>query len=309
MGKRAPGPIEGDSLEGFDADLDQAQIDAFFAAPRQPHPNGSESEATEIVHELLAGATSRILHDLDRFRRSQQAHPDEPGKWLPACAATIARETHMSDLAAGMRSELQVSFSYSDGFDREIQSKIQAEPGPTPQRGADGRIILGPDGQPVMTATDTNPRWVSSGWTIFNNKGAPVRQYEPFFSDTHHFEFGVEVGVSPVLFYDPVERVVVTLHPDHTWEKVLFDPWQNTTYDVNDTVAFDPRSDPDVADFFTRLPDDEYLPTWREQRIGLPPSDPERAAAEKATLHADTPTVAHFDALGRPFLTIGGEPL
>jgi RHS repeat-associated protein len=307
MGKRAPGPIEGDLLEGFVADLDQAQIDAFLAAPRRPHPNGTESEATEVVHKLLAGATTRILYDLDCFRRSQQAHPDEPAKWLPAGAATIARETHMSDLAAGTRSKLQVSFSYSDGFNRAIQSKIQAEPGPTPQHGANGRIVLGPDGQPVMTATDTNPRWVSSGWTIFNNKGGPVRQYEPFFSDTHHFEFGVEAGVSPVLFYDPVERVVVTLHPDHTWEKVVFDAWQHTTYDVNDTVAFDPRSDPDVANFFARLADEEYLPTWREQRIGLPQGDSERVAAEKATVHADTPTAAHFDALGRPFLTLAAN--
>ena len=38
---------------------------------------------------------------------------------------------------------------------------------------------------------DVSPRWVGSGWTIFNNKGKPVRQYEPFFSDTHRFEFDV----------------------------------------------------------------------------------------------------------------------
>ena len=39
-----------------------------------------------------------------------------------------------------------------------------------------------------------------------------------------------------MLFYDPVERVVATLHPNHTWEKVVFDPWKQATYDVNDTV-------------------------------------------------------------------------
>ena len=44
-----------------------------------------------------------------------------------------------------------------------------------------------------------------------------------------------------MLFYDPVERVVATLHPNHTWEKVVFDPWRQETYDVNDTVAIDPR--------------------------------------------------------------------
>ena len=73
-----------------------------------------------------------------------------------------------------------------------------------------------------------------------------------------------QVGVSPVLFYDPAERVVATLHPNHTYEKVVFDPWQQTTYDVNDTCAprnaqtGDPRTDPDiggyVAEYFTDLP-------------------------------------------------------
>jgi hypothetical protein len=30
----------------------------------------------------------------------------------------------------------------------------------------------------------------------------------------------------------------------------------------------------------------------------------EQAAANRAAAHADTPTTAHFDALGRPFLTV-----
>ena len=132
--------------------------------------------------------------------------------------------------------KIQHSFSYSDGFGREIQKKIQAEPGPVPQRDANGKIIVGADGQPEMTPNDISPRWVGSGWTVFNNKGKPVRQYEPFFTDTHRFEFDVRIGVSPVLFYDPVERVVATLHPNHTWEKVVFDPWRQETWDVNDTV-------------------------------------------------------------------------
>ena len=113
-----------------------------------------------------------------------------------------------------------------------------------PQRDANGKIIVGPDGQPQMTPNDVSPRWVGSGWTVFNNKGKPVRQYEPFFTDTHRFEFDVRIGVSPVLFYDPVERVVATLHPNHTWEKVVFDPWRQETWDVNDTVLVaDPKTD------------------------------------------------------------------
>ena len=76
------------------------------------------------------------------------------------------------------------------------------------------------------------------------------------------------VGVSPVLFYDPVERVVATLHPNHTWEKVVFDPWRQETWDVNDTVLRNARpatrgptptsaasspSLPDAADYLADL--------------------------------------------------------
>ena len=164
MGKPLPAPAEGDTLTGFVADLTQAQLDAFFDAA-DPHASAPA---------LLQDATTRIVYDLDRFRRTQQANPDDPTKWQPACAATLARETHVSAPLPPQGLKIQLSFSYSDGFGREIQKKIQAEPGPVVEGG------------PVV-----NPRWVGSGWTIFNNKGKPVRQYEPFFSATHRFEFGV----------------------------------------------------------------------------------------------------------------------
>jgi RHS repeat-associated protein len=191
-----------------------------------------------------------------------------------------------------------VSFSYSDGFGREIQKKIQAEPGP-----------LDPHDN---SSAQLNPRWVGSGWTVFNNKGKPVRQYEPFFSATQDFEFGVIQGVSPVLFYDPADRVVATLHPNHTYEKVVFDPWQQTSYDVNDTCdarnvqTGDPRTDPDIGgvveEYFKTQP--PSWQTWHDQRIGNALGTHERQAAERAAAHADTPTTAHFDALGRPFMTV-----
>src|SRR5262249_13245163 len=138
--------------------------------------------------------------------------------------------------------------------------------------------------------------------------------------DTHRFDFDVRIGVSPVLFYDPVERVIATLHPNHTYEKVVFDPWQQTTYDVNDTCAprnaqtGDPRTDPDihayVAGYFNTQPPN--WKTWIRPRINDPQNPPpasrgqtpESDAAVRALAHADTPTTAHFDALGRPFLTV-----
>lgn len=269
----------GDLLDAsFEPDPIQSQLDAFMAKPREASANPDESVATQIVHDLLGKATTRIIYDLDRFKRL--------GK--PPFAATLARETHVSELQQGQKTKIQIGFSYSDGFGREIQEKIQAEPGP---------VI---DGGPVVS-----PRWVGSGWTIFNNKGKPVRQYEPFFDDTHDFRFGHQVGVSPIVFYDPVERVVATLHPNHAWEKVVFDAWRQDTWDVNDTVLVaDPKGDADVGDFFRRLPDADYLPTWHAQRQGGALGAQEQDAARKAAVHSTTPSVGHFDSLGRAFLTI-----
>jgi len=272
----------GDTLAGFVADLSQDDVDQFFA-----DPGGAKAAS------LLAGATTRIIYDLDRFAVSGNVAS-------PAFAATIVRETHVSDLAQDQASKLQVGFCYSDGFGREIQKKAQAEPGP-----------LAPAGPTI------EPRWVGSSWTIFNNKGKPVRQYEPFFDDSHDFKFGIQVGVSPVLFYDPLTRVAATLHPNHSWDKVVFDPWRQTSHDVNDTVTLDPKTDSDVSTFFSRLPGNDYLPTWYALRTdpafataagALWPDAKVRAAetdaAVKAAVHAATPAIVFFDTLGRPFLTV-----
>jgi RHS repeat-associated protein len=285
MGKPLPAPIEGDSLAGFVTDLTQAQVDSYFEAS-DPHA---------VAAGLLQGATTRIVYDLDRFRRTRQAHPDDFTQWQPVCAATLARETHLNAPLPPQGLKIQLSFAYSDGLGREIQKKIQAEPGP-----------LGDNG-PAAT-----PRWVGSGWLIFNNKSKPVRQYEPFFSATHRFEFGVTAGVSPVLFYDPVGRVVATLHANHTYDKAVFGPWGQITYDANDTVAArnaqtgDPRTDPDisglVAGYFDSQPGNWQA--WHAERIGGALGQDERNAAERAAAHADTPTAVHFDVLGRTFLTV-----
>jgi len=298
MGKE--GENFGDLLEDFDANLSLNDLQDFIADP--------QAEAAL----LLGKATTRIVYDLARYQRAGQ----------PPFAATLARETHFHDLGED-QTKIQASFSYSDGFGREIQKKIQAEAGDAPRRTAHAALSTGDirpgdlvhNVQGSLVQANTSRRWVGSGRTVFNNKGKPVRQYEPFFSATHLYEPEREMtdtGVSPVLFYDPVERVVATLHPNHTYEKVVFDPWQQTTYDVNDTVAAsgaqtgDPRTDPDIAgyvrEYFKTQP--ANWQTWHAERIGKPVDDPERAAAQKAAAHADTPTVANLDALGRTFLTL-----
>ena len=274
MGKE--GELLGDSLDGFEPDLDDATIAEHLQNP------------FDNPHEILNRASARMVYDLRQYlRTSKNVNPQ------PNVVYSLGRETHDADLLPGQLTRIQHSFSYSDGFGREIQKKIQAEPGPF-----------------VAGETEINPRWVGSGWTIFNNKAKPVRQYEPFFSATHEFEFAKTAGVSPILFYDPVGRVVATLHPNHAWEKVVFDPWRQETWDVNDTILqVDPKNDPDVGEFFRRLPDAEYLPTWRAQRLSGAIGAREQTAAAKASAHSDTPAIAQFNTLGQPFLVVAHNRL
>jgi RHS repeat-associated protein len=269
MGK--PGEDLGDTLAGFEADLPESEVLAHLADP------------LDDPHSVLHGATTRLVYDLFAYHRTRLDPQPTPG-----AVYAIVRETHESDLSAGESTKIQHACSYSDGFGREIQRKVRAEPGPLTRGGP-----------------DVNPRWIGSSWTVFNNKGKPVRQYEPFFSATHGFEVAPTEGVSAVLLYDPAGRVAATLHPNHTWEKAVFDAWREESWDVNDTVLIaDPKDDPHVADYFRRLPDAHYLPGWHAQRTGGAMGPLEQAAAVKAAVHSSTSGIAHMDSLGRAFLTV-----
>jgi RHS repeat-associated protein len=279
MGKPLPAPVEGDTLADFISEPAQAELDAFFDSA-DPHA---------MAQHLLQGASTRTVHDIGRFYRTRAAHPGDPSRWQPPCSAAIARATHVAAPLPAQGLNIQLSFSYFDGLGREIQKKREAEPAPA------GR-----------TASAPSRRWVASGWIIFNNKGKPVRQFEPFFSASHRHEFDVRKGVSPVLFYDPLGRIVATLHPNDSFEKIVRSPWWQASYDTNDTCLSDPRSDEDVASYvagyFATL--SASWRTWHAQRIGGERGGLEQRAAARAAAHADTPALAHFDALGRPCLTV-----
>lgn len=262
----------GDTLTGFTTDLDEATIVAQFTNPLT-------SPAT-----LLGNATTRTLYDVNAYVRAAS----------PPAVYTLSRETHVSDLPVGGTTQYQYAFAYSDGVGRVIQRKALVAPGPVT------------DGGPQVS-----PRWAGSGWMILNNKGKPVRRYEPFFTATNAFEFAVQTGVSTVLLYDSAERVVATLHPDNSWEKVVFDAWLQQKWDCNDTVLIaDPRNDADVGTFFQRCLGASPFTSWYNLRIGgtygatAADQAAQKDAAKKAAAHAGTFAVTHFDALGRTCLAV-----
>jgi RHS repeat-associated protein len=174
----------------------------------------------------------------------------------------------------------QTAYSYSDGSGHEVLKKIQAEKGDMPERDANG-ILTGD-----IDKTKTKPRWVGNGRTILNNKGNPVKQYEPYFDSTEAYNDEaelVQLGFTPLLYYDAVGRMIKTVKPNGTFSKVAFDAWMQKTWDDNDTVK-----DSD----------------WYLDRISGQKGLAEREAAVKAAVHYDTPSTVHLDSLGRLYLSI-----
>ncbi|PIE70712.1 MAG: insecticidal toxin complex protein [Deltaproteobacteria bacterium] len=270
---------EADDLIGLDEftdDSERALIDDFFQA------SASDVLVTQ-GKELLQHATARFVYDLDSYKNSGN----------PCVVASILREEHFIKNTA---SPVQLSFEYSNGLGQVVMQKAQAEPGRAKQ------VTLHADGSYSVTEIDTaaqDPkqlRWLGNGRTVLNNKGKPVKQYEPYFSVTHHFEDRrelVESGVTPLMYYDAPGRLIKTELPDGTFSRTEFDSWQQAVFDTNDTVL-ESRW---YAERSNHLIDARLLAAGKDP-------DREKAAAEQAAKHADTPSIQHFDTLGRPILSV-----
>jgi len=105
----------------------------------------------------------------------------------------------------------------------------------------------------TITINDINTtprlRWIGNGRTVLNNKGNPVKQYEPYFSVTHQYEDYkelVEAGVTQVMYYDALGRLIKTEMPDGSYTKTEFDSWKQTIYDQNDTVILYDQNDTEI---------------------------------------------------------------
>jgi RHS repeat-associated protein len=270
---------EADDLSGlteFTAAGEQAWLDDFFNAP-------SSGELVSAGKNLLRHATARFVYDFDSYQKA--------GK--PAVAISILREEHFQKNSGA---PVQISFEYSGGLGQAVLKKVQAEPGPAKI------VTVSPDFTYVVSEADTSQtepkqlRWIGSGRTVLNNKGSAVKNYEPYFSVTHQYEDLpelVENGVTPILYYDPLGRLIKTEMPDGTFSKTEFDTWQQSVYDPNDTVL-------ESAWYHNRI---NRLIDTELTEAGKDPGR-EKLAAEQAARHAGTPAVRHFDPLGRPVLSV-----
>jgi RHS repeat-associated protein len=263
MGKVSAGPPE--SSETGDT------VEKFTFANLNPHPDRvagfflSDRFDAVQARKWLGRATARFLY---HFGESTGAHGHPVWGTTAAGACGIVRERHQRDApnTAATWSPIQATVEYSDGAGRTFVKKIQAEPDP----GHPGRGI----------------RWIANGKTIVNNKGNPVLQYEPYFSDSgHRFAEPRPIGVSPVLYYDAPGRLMRTEFPDGSVSRIEFSPWLSRSYDQNDTVR-------------------ESGNRWYAEHTTAGAETAEKRAARLAALHAGTPAETHLDSLGRSVIAI-----
>ncbi|PZR19425.1 MAG: insecticidal toxin complex protein, partial [Flavobacterium psychrophilum] len=273
---------EADELTGLTEITEAAEtalVANFFNA-------ASSDQLVTVSKSLLNRASSRFVYDVEAYMNTGQ----------PVAIATIAREEHFKQ---NPNAAVQVSFEYSNGLGEVIMKKTQAEPGLAK------KAVIKPDDTVIITEVDTSAltpkqlRWIGNGRTIKNKKGNPVKQYQPYFSVTHRYENTkelVETGVTSISYYDAMSRLIRTDIPDGTFSKVVFDSWLQKEHDANDTIL--------ESEWFinrvNHLIDTELIAQGK---------DPvkEKSAAEKAAKHANTPTIAHLDNLGKPILSISHD--
>ena len=280
---------QGDDLVGYDGAVANPVLSQVLG-----HFDLAPLTALQALNQfgpILGRATGRYLYHFGEGR-------DAAGNptWLdrPAGACAIVREQHVASLSpGGPPSPLQIAFECSDGMGTVLMKRSQAEP----------EHALGP------------LRWIVSGKTVLNNKGKPVKQYEPYFSvragccaegDEHE-----EVGVTSLMYYDAAGRLVRTEMPDGTFSRVEFSPWHAKTFDQNDTVKESrwyrerltgvergvPLHGPDASAVV--IADAEAA-----EALAKKADAQSKRAAQLAALHAGTPAQTILDSLGRAVIAI-----
>ncbi len=305
------------NLTEFDNDEDDASMNEFFNA--SSHSGTDMDDLIRSADKLLSHATIRFVYDFDAYKRTHDSNknhilnnePERVEPLPPVVVSTIKREDHHNiDKNKPLdQRRFQIQFEYTDGFGKLAMSKIQAEPGIAFQSTIDdnGRISTrkvntknrdsdAVEIPPLDAAAKPQLRWIGQGRTVLNNKGNPVKQYEPYFSINFLYEDApelVERGVSPTLIYDSLGRKIKTKYPDGTSSMVKFDSWKQQRFDQNDTVL--------ESDWHHDRINNNIDDSLRSQ--GKDP-EKERRAALKTALHSNTPDSIYLDSLARPVLSI-----
>lgn len=244
-----------------------------------PHEAPTPAQLAAQPGAILQGADSVVVYDLDAFLAR-----GEPVAVASAIRTALLHGAGADDPA----SSSEVEVAYIDGLGRPLQVKTLVESGPAISRAADGSVLIGADGEPLLAPAD--PRWHCDGHVSHDAKQQPIERYDPFFTPRFAYE-GDEalrrLGLPTLTVYDAVGRPLEVRLADGTVTANAYGAWTTTQWDANDRVNDS---------------------SWRLEREALPADDPEKQALLKAQAHADTPIVEAHDPLGRTVAEIAQLP-
>lgn len=182
---------------------------------RTSSPDGGAVDFDSVIKDdaakeyYLQGACGYFYYGTDAFAKRKQ----------PVSSICLQRCNYAGNPEGEADFSCQTVISYCDGLSRLLVSKTEAEP--------DGCAV----------------RWLASGRSVYNNKGGVCESYLPYFSDTPFYQTQDEISVlyqvppPTITRYDPLLRTVRIDTPKGFFSKVEFTPWEQVSYDEDDTAA------------------------------------------------------------------------
>lgn len=193
--------------------------------------SGSPVSCATSVSELIADR-GKLLRQQSHSARDLFSWQPQQGTRMPVQSAQLTADNYPQNSAQQVRT----SVIWYDGFGRTVQSVVQVPAGEAWQRTDDGELAVDDSGALVVVHAD--PRWAVSGRVEYDNKGLPVRQYQPWFIDSWQYVKDDALrsqGYADRHYYDAQGREVRVETANGYQRRSSYYPWFTVTEDENDT--------------------------------------------------------------------------
>ena len=269
------GTLVGTAVKGKTAESLGDSLEGFKAILDETELAFFVDSPLEAAPKLLGAAGSRIV-----YSRSGSSNN-------PTFRAQITRSTHSSSAPA--LGEFSVRIEYFDGRGNVTQ-------------------------QAVLHTTSEKPQWRLEGWQISSTThNQAILNFLPCFNESHRYRCRIndqsELPPAEYLIYDPLDRLVAALQPDHSWSTTAIKAWETFVKDAGDNVLVkDITSDGVVGRYIAAaLTPESYLPTWYSKHAAETASKDDKAAAQKSEIYSETPDVVYLDPQGQGIQTVTSD--